>query len=433
MLSVALFSVVCVLAVLSLTRRRVLLIGEFYFLYAVLTVMDEGDVPHLGPLTVYRALYIILAISITARFMQDPDFLSQMRRWPLWSYSFVLALMIASALYSQTNHAFAPGDSWNVWFRLVTLLLFWFAACHIHQESDLMSVAIVVAGTSLVLSFWVIWSAARMDFEGYRGGISIDQNYVSLFVFPGALALISLLFALKRFLLKLICAVLLGCLLFAALILASRGMFVAFVCGALALLVTAVKRKGRLLVGILLGGTVVFAIALLLPGSGTLLERFRESDINTLDLRTLIWLHSLRHFADSGLFRMIFGQGLSSDRVIAGPLIHYLPNYHNDYLKWLMDKGVIGLGAFLFFLYQVGQRVLRSSHQLKTLMVGWLVFLLIAELTAVIGEMQMFWILFGVIAASCPLSGGSNGLQKLVPRSQALGPSPIESASPSVV
>src|SRR5262249_46490149 len=124
LLSVALFSVVCVLAVLSLTRRRVLLIGEFYFLYAVLTVMDEGDVPHLGPLTVYRALYIILAISITARFMQDPDFLSQMRRWPLWSYSFVLALMIASALYSQTNHAFAPGDSWNVWFRLVTLLLF---------------------------------------------------------------------------------------------------------------------------------------------------------------------------------------------------------------------------------------------------------------------------------------------------------------------
>lgn len=429
MVSVACFAVVCALAVLSLTRKRVFLICGFYFFYAVLTVMDEGDVPHLGPITIYRALYMILAVSIIARFIQDPDFPLRMQRWPLWSYSILLVLLLGSALYSQSEYAFISNDSWNVWSRLVVLLLFWFAACHVHHEDDLKIVAITVAGTALTLSFWVIWSAAQLNFEAYRGGVEIDQNYVSIFVFPGILALTSLLFVFKRLISKLVCALLLVASLFASLILASRGMFVAFFCAVIALLIAAVKRKRRLVLGMLAGMALLTVLILLLPGTGGLLERFREGDINTLDLRTLIWLHSLRHFADSGVPRMIFGQGLASDRVIAGPLIHSLPNYHNDYLKWLMDRGIVGLAAFLFFLYQVGQRTVRTSHPLRPLLLGWLVFFLVAQLTGVLTDLQMFWILMGIIVASCSVPNGARGLKNPAPVSPVWGPSSIEPVS----
>jgi O-antigen ligase len=287
----------------------------------------------------------------------------------------------------------------------VVLLLFWFAACHVHNENDALFVAMSVAGTSLILSFWVIWNAAQLNFEGYRGGITVDQNYVSIFVFPGTLVLATFLFVFKRSVWKLACGVLLLATLVASLLLASRGMFVAFFCAAIALLATTVKSKGRVLIGVIAGMALVSALILMLPGTRVLLDRFRESDLNTLDLRTLIWLHSLRHFADSGLPRMMFGQGLASDRVIAGPINHILPNYHNDYLKWLMDRGVVGLVAFIFFLHEVAQGVRKSSHPMKPLMWGWLVFFLVAALTGVLTDLQMFWILLGIIAASCPLSG----------------------------
>src|SRR5215471_238526 len=114
MLTVAYLAALLALAASSLTRKRVFVVCGFYCLYAFLTVLDEGSVPHVGPVTVYRALYVIIGVSLFARWIQDPDFPLQMRRWPLFSFGFLLALLLISAFYSPASQPFS-GDAGSLW------------------------------------------------------------------------------------------------------------------------------------------------------------------------------------------------------------------------------------------------------------------------------------------------------------------------------
>src|SRR6266446_4525137 len=152
MLSVLYFVVVSVLAMLSLTHKRIFIICGLYSFYSLLTVLDEGEVPHLGPLTVYRALYLILGISLVARLIQDRSFLPRVRHWLLFPYVLLVVLVLSSSLYSKSNEPFNSDGTWNLWTYLVVLSLFWVAACHVTREGDLKIFAGTTVAVSLVLS-----------------------------------------------------------------------------------------------------------------------------------------------------------------------------------------------------------------------------------------------------------------------------------------
>src|SRR5215472_15571121 len=128
MLSVVLFVAVAGLGVLALTRHRIFIVSGFYSFYTLLTVLDPGYVPRIGPITLYRALYLIAFLSLVARLIQDSNFLSQMRRWPLASYFFLLVLIMASSLYSQTTQTFLSPERQTVWDIIAISSLFWLAA-----------------------------------------------------------------------------------------------------------------------------------------------------------------------------------------------------------------------------------------------------------------------------------------------------------------
>jgi O-Antigen ligase len=432
MLSLLFFIVIAVLAVLSLTRRRVFIICGFYSFYALLTVLDEGNVPHLGPVTVYRALYVIILISLVARFIQDRNFLVHFRRWPLLSYSVLITVVVASSLYSITHQVLDLDQSGGLWSRMVVLLLFFIGGCHIHRERDLQLFGITTVGVSLAVSLWVIWNAAQLNFSAYRGGIKTDMNYVSTFVFLGALVVVNWIFIGKSRLSTFLSLPVLLCQLFATLILASRGGFAAFVVAGVSMAASSYRSPGpRKLWGAVAVLILVVGIALLLPGSEKFFGRFGEGDFGTLNERTLVWSQSLKYFNDSSLVRMVFGQGLLSAPIVVGPVVPDLANYHNECLRWLMDTGVIGLAAFLVFFCSVGRKVLESSHSLRHLMKGWLAFLLVGGLTYANSDSHLFWILLGLMVAGSSLEDEIERLPQPAPENSPQIPSslaPVSSA-----
>jgi O-antigen ligase/polysaccharide polymerase Wzy-like membrane protein len=404
------------LALSSLTRHRIFIMCGFYAFYALLTIMDEGNVPHVGPITVYRALYLIISISIVARFIQDRGFLAHIRRWPLLPYLALIIVLLTSSLYSVTHQALDLDQSGGLWSRMVVLLLFFVGGCHIHRELDLQLFGITTVGVSLALSLFVIWNAAQLNFEAYRGGIKTDMNYVSTFIFLGTLALINVIFVSKTRLSTFLWLPLLLCQLFAALILASRGGFAAFVVACILMAAGSFRSLGpRRLWGAVATLVLVIGIALLLPGSENLVGRFGEGDIGTLNERALVWSESWKYFGDSSLVRMMFGQGLLSAPTIVGPVVPDLANYHNEYLRWLMDAGILGLAAFFVFLYGVGRKVVENSHPLKHLMKGWFVYLLVDGFTYANSDSHLFWILLGLMVADACLENETGSLPRPIP------------------
>jgi O-antigen ligase len=406
MISAIYLLVILGLAPLALTKRRIFVLCGFYCIYGFLKVLGQGEVVDWSTLAVFRALYLILPISMVARFIQDRDFMFRVRRWPLVPYFLLLAMLLAASLHSPSIRPFGPDNSADLWSHLVICSLFWLAASQVQQEDDLKIFAGATVLVSLALSTWVIWNTARLNFEAYRGGIDVNQNYVSEFVLAGALPLIYFLFTGNRRFLKFACLPILLYILLGGSILASRGLLVAFGVGTIfmgARLIRSLRPRTMLALGAAL--VLVFSVAMFLPGSESLLGRFQEGDLGTLNDRTFIWSHSLRYFGDSGLIRMIFGQGLSSGVFVISPVLPEYENYHNEYLMWLLDLGVVGLIAFLAFLYSVARRALSCSHPHKDLMMGWLAFLFVTGLSSTISDLHLFWILLGVIVAASSLAG----------------------------
>ncbi|HEY6351166.1 MAG TPA: O-antigen ligase family protein [Candidatus Angelobacter sp.] len=403
MLPIFYFVTMAVLAVLALTRQRILILCGFYCFYALLTVLDQDNVPHLGPVTIYRALYLIILVSLVARLVQDPSFLLRVRRWPLASYCFLLILILASALYTRTGSAFSSDANPTVWDNLAIISMFWMAASQVQKESDLKIMAGTTAAVSLALCVWVIWNAAQLNFAALRGGIEANQNYVSQFVVAGAIPLIGILFMAKRRWVKLACLPILLCVMLGALILASRGMIAALAVGVVWMMAGVFRgRRRRTMLGAGVILILIFGVALLLPGSSSFFERFQEGNLGTLSERTIIWSLSLKYFTGSSWGRMVFGQGLSSPDFVIAPSFDLL-NYHNQYLKYLIEQGVLGAAAFLIFLYSVARRVVQCRHPLKPLLAGWLGFLIVAGLSSTIADYHQFWILLGMTAGVCAL------------------------------
>lgn len=405
MLSIIYFFIILGFAIMSLRGQTVFVLCGFYFVYGVLKVLALGDLMDWKHLVIFQVLYCVLLFSLVTRVIWESDFTAQIRIWPLVSYFFLVALMLASALYSPSSRPFSPDKTYNLWGRLVIVSLFWLAAAQIRRKEDLRIMTVTTVGVSLVLSIWVILTASQLHFEALRGGIDVNQNYVSGFVLLGALSAINFIFISKSVFLKACNLAILLCIMLASLILASRGMLAAFLVGGIILgarVMSGLHFRAILSFGVAL--LAVFILAFILPGSEQFLNRFQEASLGTLNERSLIWSTAIRYFSDSGIVRMIFGQGLSSGAFVIKPVLVDYENYHNEYLTWLLDQGIVGLLAFIGFFGCVLRSILKCDHPLKSLMLAWLTFFVVAGLSSTVSDLHLFWITLGTIISASSLA-----------------------------
>jgi O-antigen ligase len=395
--------VVAVLCCVALTRNRILVLCGFYCVYGILKVIALGEVVEWSDLALFQGLYILLAASIIARSWQDGGFWLQISHLPKM-YFVAIGMMYCSALYSISYHIFTPGDVNGLAPKLTISALFFLGALQLQRTQDFKIFLFATVFVSLALSVWVIWSAATLNFEGMRGGIDVNQNFVSVFVLAGAVPLIYLLFNSRGWTL-LGTLVLLLVVALGSFILASRGILGAFIIALIFMAPALLRGKSKKAVfALALAVVAIVGVAIMLPGGSSILARFQEGDLRTLDKRTLVWARAIDYFGDGSISRQLFGYGLSSGEVILDvPKLENLLNFHNQYLAWLVEQGFAGLIIFCAFLLSIGRTVTRSNHPLKAVMLGWLVFLIVAGLSATIADLHAFWILLGAMAGACSL------------------------------
>ena len=68
----------------------------------------------------------------------------------------------------------------------------------------------------------------NLDFSAFRGGIEVNQNFVSLFILAGAIPLVHAQFRVSGYAKRLAVFLLLVFVMFGAFLLASRGALIAF-------------------------------------------------------------------------------------------------------------------------------------------------------------------------------------------------------------
>lgn len=393
----------------ALTQYRILALCGFYCVYGILKVIALGEIIQWRDLALFQGLYIVLLASFIARLWQDESFLRQIARWPK-TYVATIGIMFVSAFYSISNQIFTPGDGNGLAPKLTIAALFFLAASQLQRIQDFKIFLFATVFVSLALSIWVIWSAATLNFEAMRGGIDVNQNFVSVFVLAGAIPLVYMLFKARGWALVATLTILLVVAL-GSFILASRGMLGAFVMALIFMARSLLKEKSkRIVFALFLALFAVFALAIMLPGGSSILARFQEGDLGTLNGRTLVWNRAIDYFGDGSIVRQLFGYGLSSGQVILpSHLTDDLWNFHNQYLAWLVEEGFIGLMIYCAFLFALGRMVLKSKHPLRPVMVAWLVFLMVSGLSATIADLHAFWILLGAVAGACTFEKAASG------------------------
>ncbi len=166
------------------------------------------------------------SLSVIVRALGDHDFGLRIRRWPLISYCALLFVLLLSSFYSPSNSVFSLENTAGLFDRAFVFSLFWMAASQIQRESDLIIFAATSSFVSVALAGWVLWNAASLDFSAYRGGTSVNENYLSMVLFTGVAPLVYCLFTgLGRISNGLL--LLLLVIMSASLILASRGILFA--------------------------------------------------------------------------------------------------------------------------------------------------------------------------------------------------------------
>lgn len=288
--------------------------------------------------------------------------------------------------------------------RIVSMLVFPMIMLSIQSREGLRLVAVFGGIAGLWVATWVITTAAASGFE-YRGDVDVNQNIVafvlgvSLVVMVGG-ALSTDSGGWRR---KVGLVLVSGVIAYALLLLASRGMTIAFAISVAAMVIHASLRDRRVLVT----ATVLMAVAglgVLLPGGDGLLQRFEGESVSSAGDRTPIWAATLAALVDGDLTQLAVGNGFESSQRVVRDATAVHTSTHNAYLAMGFDYGLLGLLAFLTMHVVILVRAATLGSRFGTVATGVVWLLLGANLTTTTPDDFTYWLALG-LAAACATVG----------------------------
>lgn len=277
------------------------------------------------------------------------------------------------------------------------------------SRTGLAPIATAAAGTGLVLSGWVIGNAAAGGFD-YRGDIDADPNLTAFIVGLGIVTVLArLAFGTDgRPLARTGLLLLLGVMVYASLLLASRGMFIALGLATLVVLARVTVQAPRRLLWLALIVPLA-AAAMLLPGGASLVERFEGESVETGGSRTPIWEMTLEAFTTGSPLAVMLGRGFKSSETVVQQRYGYLTSVHNAYLQVLYEFGIVGLSLFLALHARLVRIAWRLGNAYGGMALGMVAMLLGANLSADAPDGFMYWTALGFVAAACLWGARPNG------------------------
>ncbi len=251
----------------------------------------------------------------------------------------------------------------------------------------------------LIVSLWVIYQ--NFTIGAVRDHINADENYVTTIIVLGLLPIIAGQLSkqnggggLKRMAGWLLLAV--GA--YALLLLASRGITIAFLMAVFVMFARVLGDLRKSIPLMLLGIAAVVAIASL-PGSETLVDRFTGADVASANGRTPLWSAGFQALMVASPLQLFLGHGLGFSTITAIPIMGFPFSIHNAFLEILLDVGVIGLFCFLLLHVFVFRAAWQWNDQLGLYAVAAIVFIFFANQSITFQNEFPFWVIMGHLLA----------------------------------
>lgn len=356
----------------------------FWLVYSLQSTVLSG----ISVTGMYYPLYALMAINAFLALASRRLVIT----WRLLPYALFLLVVLAGLLQITGSMDFIVRQ--RLFIYVIGFLVF-FQFPTDRMPVLLMAVQVV---SMAVIVVWVVSTSIQGGFA-YRGGIDVNQNDVSFLAGFGLLALLSLLTGRRLNLWQgvVVWAALAGGV-YALLLLASRGMSIAFTVAALTVLgrsLLPARRSVPILLAVALAGVVLVN----LPGSDALLVRFHGANVSTANDRLPLWTASLHDIENAPAATIVFGSGFASSMGLIRRVNPSLTSTHNVYIQMLYDFGVLGLVVFLS-MHLALLRPFWRSRSTMTLYAGSLVvFMLMADLTMTASDRFLYWVALGHLMA----------------------------------
>ncbi len=339
------------------------------------------------PFYVAFGLTVLVAL-LRSRLVLDPPLV-----WPTFAFLVVVAVSFVG---------FTEPIDFNVLQRVVAYLIAPLAALQFASRRSLLVAhrAAIVAATAT--AGWVVIQAFRSGFAD-RGGITADPNVASFFIGLGvAVALADVLASTpgtrRRGYLAIVWTAL-ALMVYALVLLASRGIAIAVAVSVVAIVIRATARRPARLAAFAVA-VALFAGATFLPGGDGLLERFSEESVTTGNARIPVWIGALRYYADGNAWDLALGHGFGSSWTAVQRVYATLTSTHNGFLQFLVEFGLVGLLAFLVLHLVLVVRSFRVEERFGAPLFGLVIFLLASNMTLNATDGFMYWTALGVAIAT---------------------------------
>ena len=281
-----------------------------------------------------------------------------------------ILILIVDYVTTQSVH-----DDFCCFLILGLLSYFCFPKIDNDVYFDIFSFMFVIV--SVILSLELLF-AGNQFVESY-GNTDIsrvvwaDPNYLGGVIGMGAITSVVLLIRYKSTIIKIGVSIALMIIVMALVKNSSRGALLAAICGvSLILMGRGFKIWQKI---IIIAIAVGFIVLLYNNGYFELLAYRLDNDTGGGSGRSGIWEKKLAvYFNDSSVFQMIFGRGYDNG-IAAG--FSYKKAFHNDFIAFLVEYGLIGFMAFVYMLIYP----MKCTHLKDSIVLGGTAFLMINCMT----------------------------------------------------
>lgn len=262
---------------------------------------------------------------------------------------FILYIFIIDLIYSLFNYqVYIVG---NILYSFM-LLVFFIIIIGDNIQGVLSQLSLAFIIITIVLSFLFIETRElfAVDYgEGLERSGWTDPNYFGCVIGMGTVISMLNIFDSKWYNKKIIEKIIyISALLISVPVLilnASRGALLSVITVFCFLIAFSNVKLGYKIVIFIL--SIIGCIYLYTNDYFTLLEARILSDDGTGSGRTAIWFAKLDGFLDGNIFQIIFGNGFYRGGTLGGRLV----GFHNDFIGFLVDYGIVGFFMLLYMLY----------------------------------------------------------------------------------
>ena len=259
---------------------------------------------------------------------------------------------------------------------LIVLLSFFFVSKN-GYEKDNYTLTFIIITVILSLFFFIYGQSSAVEVSETGRRSWVDPNYFGNVCGMGVVLAYNVVvnkLAPNRYFNKIaIITVTLGILLLV--MNASRGAFLSMSVAIVVVTVfSKVKLKKKIGIALLVALGVIAMYSL--GAFDVLTERLMDEDI-TGNGRTIIWGAKMQGYMNGDTFEKLFGIGYSDGFYLAIPGGF---GFHNDYLAFLVDYGVVGLILF-FCIVAYPLKLVANSPSKRPIVISLLAFILICSIT----------------------------------------------------